>query len=102
VLPGAGTLQTALDGANAGDTLILADGTYTAYTWRANDTAVLMISKSVTIHALNVGRAVLDGQHLRRVVHITSGTVNLEGLDITRGLAVCANTTDPDTVSLSL
>ena len=82
VQPGAGTLQAAHDAANAGDELVLADGTYTS-----SGGYVLQITKSITIRALNPGMAVLDGQNARRVVYITSGTVVLEGLDITGGSA---------------
>ena len=82
VSPGAGTLQAAVNAASAGDTLVLADGTYTG-----SGTNVLEISKDITIRAQNSGQAVVDGQNARRVVHITSGTVALEGLKITKGSA---------------
>ena len=80
VSPGAGTLQTALDAASAGDTLVLADGTYTG-----SGSDVLTIAKGITIRAQNAGQAILDGETARRVIKITSGTVVLEGLKITRG-----------------
>ena len=80
VSPGAGTLQTALDNANAGDTLVLADGTYTG-----SGSDVLTISKDITIRAQNAGQAILDGENTRRVIKINSGTVVLEGLNITKG-----------------
>ena len=82
VSPGAGTLQTAIDAATAGDVLELADGTYTG-----SGTDVLLISKDITIRAKNAGQAVLDGENARRVIQITSGTVVLEGLKITKGMA---------------
>ena len=82
VSPGAGTLQAAVNAASAGDTLVLADGDYTG-----SGTNVLEISKDITIRAQNSGQAVVDGQNARRVVHITSGTVALEGLKITKGYA---------------
>jgi hypothetical protein len=66
--------------ANSGDQLILADGTYTGSGY-----AVLEIRTSITIRALNMGRAVLDGQDSRRVVLISTGIVGLQGLDITMG-----------------
>ena len=81
VQPGAATLQTALNGATSGDELVLADGTYTG-----SGSNVLDIDKSITIRALNAGRAVLDGQNVRRVVLIRTGPVNLQRLNITRGL----------------
>ena len=83
VSPGAGTLQTALDNANAGDTLVLADGTFTG-----SGSNVLEINKDITIRAQNAGQAVLDGENARQVIKISSGTVVLEGLKITKGLAV--------------
>ena len=93
VLPGAGTLQTALDEANAGDTLELADGTYTrTHAVSGSNNNMLEISKDVTIRAQNSGQAVLDGgnagisaEQSGRVVYITGGTVLLEGLEITNG-----------------
>ena len=80
VQPGAGTLQTALNGASAGDELVLADGSYTG-----SGTNVLEVDKSITIRALNAGQAVLDGENARRVVSITTGPVAVQGLNITRG-----------------
>ena len=89
VQPGFGTLQAAIDAANDGDELVLANGTYTGSTYTGNQ--VLEIRKSITIRAQHPRGAVLDGQNARRVVSITSGTVVLEGLDITRGRAVRAS-----------
>jgi hypothetical protein len=63
VQPGVGTLYRALNNARAGDTLVLADGTYTG-----SGGSVVWITKSITIRALNVGQAVLDGENARRVV----------------------------------
>ena len=81
VQPGAGTLQAALNAASDGDELVLANGTYTG-----SGANVLEVGKSVTIRALHARGAILDGENARRVVSsITSGTVVLEGLDITRG-----------------
>ena len=80
VQPGAGTLQAALNAASDGDELVLANGTYTG-----SGAEVLEVGKSVTIRALHARGAILDGENARRVVSITSGTVVLEGLDITRG-----------------
>ena len=83
VQPGAGTLQAALDAASNGDELVLANGTYTG----SGSNGMLTIGKSITIRALHAHGAILDGQNARRVVYITSGTVVLEGLDITGGHA---------------
>ena len=76
----ADNLQTAVDDANAGDVVVLADGTYTG-----SGTNVVEISKDITIRAANAGQAVLDGEDSRRVMYITGGTVVLEGLNITKG-----------------
>ena len=99
VSPGAGTLQAALNAASAGDTLELTDGTYTG-----NGNSVLEISKDITIRAQNSGQAVLDGGNARRVISITSGTVTLEGLGITKGSAVSGggvSITGSSTVTMS-
>ena len=86
VSPGVETLQNAVNAASAGDTLVLADGTYKSYTdafcYSCN---MLEISKHITIRAQNSGQAILDGENARRVIYITSGTVTLEGLGITKG-----------------
>ena len=92
--PGA-NLQTALNNANAGDELVLADGTYTGVGTSSDATGsgtsvssnMLYINKDITIRALNAGQAVLDGENARRVMYILSGTVVLDGLKITRGRA---------------
>lgn len=50
VSPGQGTLQDALDRANDGDELVLADGTYGK---RSGTSAAAFIDKSITIRATN-------------------------------------------------
>ena len=87
VLPGAGTLQAALNAASAGDELVLADGTYTGVGTSDRGDNMLYINKDITIRALNSGQAVLDGQNARRVIYIRSGTVVLDALSITNGRA---------------
>jgi hypothetical protein len=62
----------------AGTTFVLADGTYQL-------SGTIVIAKDITIRAQNEGEATLDGQDTHRVFEITSGTVVLEGLVITRG-----------------
>ena len=84
VQPGAGTLQAALNAASAGDELVLADGIYSS---NSGDN-VVYIWKSITIRALNPRGAIINGLDQRRCIAITSGTVVLEGLDITRGFAL--------------
>ena len=75
-------LQAVVDSASNGAELVLADGIYTS-----SGSAVLQISKDLTIRAQHSGQAVLDGQNVRRVILIRSGTVRLEGLNITKGQA---------------
>ena len=83
MLAGSGTLQAAINAATAGDTLVLADGTYTV----SSGDQVVSIDKDITIRAANSGQAVLDAEDTsgRRVMRINSGTVVLEGLKITGG-----------------
>lgn len=75
--PGRGTLQTAVNEASEGAVLEL-NGTYTG-----SGDSVLVIAQSVTLRA--VGMAVIDGERARRGVLISGGTVEIEGLTITRG-----------------
>ena len=84
VSPGA-NLQTVVDNANAGDEIVLADGTYTGSGTSQFGSNMLYINKDITIRALNPGQAVLDGQNARRVMYVSSGTVVLDGLNINRG-----------------
>ena len=61
------------------DAIVLLDGVY-------NLTSTLEIDRSVSIRANTAGKAVLDGQGKVRVLHIdTSGTIDLNGLQITAG-----------------
>ena len=61
------------------DAIVLLDGVY-------NLTSTLEIDRSVSIRANTAGKAVLNGQGKVRVLFIdTSGTVNLNGLQITGG-----------------
>ena len=76
-------MQAALNAAWSGDELLLADGTYTG-----SGTAVLEMSKNITVRAMNAGQAILDGEGSRRVINIQGGTILLDGLNITRGLEV--------------
>ena len=89
VQPGEDTLQAALTAASPGDELVLADGTYTGNGGNAGFVDnVLVINEDITIRAQNAGQAVLDGQGMRRVLYVGSGTVSLEGLDITKGSSI--------------
>ena len=90
VSPGADTLQAAVNAANPGDELVLADGTYTA----SGGSQVLLIDSTtptgLTIRAANPGQAVLDAQGVsgRRGVHISGGIVTIEDVEITGGNTV--------------
>ena len=90
VLPGVGTLQAAVNAANPGDELVLADGTYTV----SGGSQVLKIDGTtptgLTIRAANPGQAVIDAQGVtnRRGVYITGGIVTIEDVEITGGNAV--------------
>ena len=91
VSPGAGTLQTAINAASAGDVLELADGTYTG-----SGDNVIEINKDITIQAQNAGQVVIDGENARRVIKIGSGNVVLNGLKITKSnLGVSTNCHHP-------
>ena len=63
------------------DAIVLLDGVY-------NLTSTLVIDRSVSIRANTAGKAVLDGQGKVQVLSITSGTVDLNGLQITGGYNV--------------
>ena len=55
--------------------------------YTGSGSSVLHIAKSITLRAQTPGKAILDGNNERTVIHITRGTVKLQGLVITRGLA---------------
>ena len=90
VSPGDGTLQAAVNAANPGDVLVLADGTYTV----SSGWEVLKIDGTtptgLTIRAANPGQAVLDAQGVpsRRGVTIAGGVVTIEDIEIIGGNAV--------------
>ena len=77
-------LADAYVNASAGDVLVLQDGTYTGTT----GSHVLVVNMSITVRALNSGRAILDGHGEAPVVRITSGAVVLDGLHITNGYTI--------------
>ena len=78
VVPGANTIQGALAAASPGDELVLGDGTYQL-------SSTITIDKDITIRASNSRQAILDGGDSVQVMYISSGTVVLEGVVITRG-----------------
>ena len=71
-------LVSAVANAASGSEIVLADGTY-------NLASTISIGKDITIRAKNTGMAVLDGQTSVRVLHISSGNVQLIGVNVTRG-----------------
>ena len=75
-------LANALSG--SADEVVLKDGTYTGFTFT--------IGRNVRLRAQNAGQAVLDGENTRRVMTIISGTVTVEGLNITKGSASSVST----------
>ena len=84
VSPGSNTLKAAYDSASEGDTLVLADGTYTGTYSSGVFTAY---QKGMTIRAQNAGQVILNGQGARRVMTINAAALVLEGLKITLGNA---------------
>ena len=75
--PGRAELEGALESSSY-HTILLLPGRYLL-------TEMLDIARDVTLRATVAGEAVLDGQNTSRVVYISSGTIVLNGLNITRG-----------------
>ena len=76
-------MQAALNAASDGDELVLADGTYTG---SGDNVLEITSTKSITIRALNVGQAVVDGENARRGIRVAcTCTVIVAGLRITGG-----------------
>ena len=65
--------------AQSADELVLEDGTYAGSTFT--------VSRNVTIRAKNTGKAILDGETRREVLILSSGSVVLEGINVTQGVA---------------
>jgi hypothetical protein len=73
--------------ASSDDKLVLADGTYLG-----SGVNVLSIYTNLTICALNVGGAVIDGEHERRIIQLLADcSVTLVGLRMTRGRALAGS-----------
>ncbi|HEY80936.1 MAG TPA: hypothetical protein G4O05_07655, partial [Caldilineae bacterium] len=95
------SLQTALSQATDGDTIYLAEGTYTS-----SGGAVITVTQSITLYGGWDGNTTtppvrdpdahpttLDGEGARRVVYIAGpATVTLEGLTIANGKIISATT----------
>ena len=71
-------LVSAVANAAAGSELVLHNGTYSL-------SSTISIGKDITIRAQSMGMAVLDGQNSVRVLYISSGTVQLIGVNVTGG-----------------
>ena len=71
-------LVSAVANAASGSEIVLADCTY-------NLSSTISIGKDIIIRAKNTGMAVLDGQTSVRVLHISSGNVQLIWVNVTRG-----------------
>ena len=83
---GAGSLRQALANANDGDTIDF-DSSLNGQTITLTSSE-LLINKSITISGPGANILAVDGNHARRVFHITSGnTVTISGLSITNGNA---------------
>lgn len=77
VLPGQGTLQTAIDAAAPSDTISLAPGIYTG-----TGKAAGVITKPLTI----TGPATIDGQGARHGLYVTADALNVSGVTFLNGL----------------
>jgi parallel beta-helix repeat protein len=72
------TIQSAIDNASSGDTILVASGTYREY---------LNINKSLSIVGENRTTTVIDGDGADYVVSINSDNVTIEGLTITKTIS---------------
>ena len=78
-------LQAIITAAAPSTTLLLGDGIYAP---EYNSEKALYIGKSLTLRAVNSGKAIIDGQTRRQTIYIqNAGNVELDGLHITRGSA---------------
>ncbi len=71
VTPGNGTLQTAIDSAQSGDTLLLASGTYSGS---------IDVHQSLSIQGTQ--SSIIDGENSSHVIKITAPDVLIKGLSI--------------------
>jgi nitrous oxidase accessory protein len=73
VQPGKGTLQSAIDAASSGDSLLLVAGTYTGS---------IEVNRSLTLSGSTDGVSLIDGEGSSHVVLVTAPDVVIRGLDI--------------------
>jgi filamentous hemagglutinin family protein len=76
-------VQNGVDLAASGATLNVANGSFTG-----TGSAVVNINKNLSILGQGTGNTIFDGENARRVFNITTGTVTLDGLTITKGNVV--------------
>ena len=84
VSPGVDVIAATVATASDGDVIMLSDGRYTA----SGGSALVTISKSITIQARSQGAAILDAEGMRRVVAVRGGRVTLSGLVVRGGRAL--------------
>ena len=73
VPPGKGTLQSAIDAASPGDSLLLVAGTYTGS---------IEVNRSLTLSGSSEGTSLIDGEGSSHVVLVSAPDVVISGLDI--------------------
>ncbi|MGI9292885.1 MAG: NosD domain-containing protein, partial [Pseudomonadales bacterium] len=73
VEPGKGTLQSAIDSASAGDTLLLAEGTYTGS---------VVVHRSLTLSGAGDSASIVDGEGSSHVILVSAPDVIISGLNI--------------------
>ena len=73
VQPGKGTLQSAIDSASAGDSLLLVAGTYSGS---------VDVHRSLILSGIGDGASVVDGEGSAHVIVVSAPDVSISGLDI--------------------
>jgi nitrous oxidase accessory protein len=73
VQPGKGTLQSAIDSASAGDSLLLVAGTYTGS---------IDVHRSLILSGIGDGASIVDGEGSAHVILVSAPDVSISGLDI--------------------
>jgi len=72
------SIQTAINNANSGDTIVLSSGTYNEYG--------ITINKNITIEGSSSGSSIIDGGGSGRVINVSSGVVaTISSVTITNG-----------------
>jgi len=73
VQPGKGTLQSAIDSASAGDSLLLVAGTYSGS---------VDVHRSLILSGIGDGASIVDGEGSAHVILVSAPDVSISGLDI--------------------